>query len=183
MKKGALFIFLWIIYFVSLAILTFDIFIARLSIDLIIFYAVTNAILVYQMFGLYWLTTIVHGLILMAIAVLYVVFNNLNAYVNIIITVTLIAETVFGLFLLMSRYFVSPNQQGIISAVHALIGLTVVGIMFLTVGFTNDRNVICGVLHMIYMLMFMIIILTPQFYGLSKDVLNKCCVAKVTDSN
>lgn len=179
MSKKLLYILLWITYINSLVLMIFDLWASEFLTNLIFFYVIANAVLLYRLFGVFWFTILVHAFVHIGVLTSIIVLNmgDLLTFYNMAIYVPLAAQLLLSLHFVVIRRGRSPDEQACHSGIHAHIGLIVIIILFWHIGFTGIRWPYSGLFTMFYMLLFLGIVLTPHFHGLSKSFL-KCSTGR-----
>uniref|UniRef100_A0A1B0BQ28 Uncharacterized protein n=1 Tax=Glossina palpalis gambiensis TaxID=67801 RepID=A0A1B0BQ28_9MUSC len=176
MGKYSLFITLWVLYFVSILLMLGDLLLTELNIYVLGFYALTNATLLYRLFGVCWCTVIFHGLIPLAVLIFMIVvhwFDDLKAFLVSSIVIPLAIQIVLAIPLVLLRCRRDCNLQALLTGIHAHLGLMVIIIYFWTACFLLRRNMAAALLCMLYMLVYLAIILTPHLYGVTRQLFEK----------
>lgn len=173
MSKVVVFVVMWCVYLVSIALMVADLILAELRSDLAYFYTITNAILVFRILGVFWFLMPLHSIAMVVVIVVFIVFNvhNLNNFYKLSLIVPIIVQSVLSFDLMLFRSSRTPKQQAYHAGIHAHMGLSVVIIYFWSVCGVKRRHYVGGLLTMMYMLVFLGLCLTPHFHGLSKAVL------------
>lgn len=171
MKRRSLYVLLWVTYLLTLVCAILDLFVFEGldSKNVIAFYILTNGILFYRLFGVYWYTIILHAACHFGALVLTVLEKD-KKFMNWSMIVPLAVQLVLALHLVVFRRGRSADEQACRSGVHAHIGLIVVVMFFLSSTCMFVRNPHGTTACMVYLLLFLGIILTPHFHGLSKQI-------------
>lgn len=173
-SKVVVFIVMWCIFFISLALMVADLVLAEVKTDLAFFYVITNAILIFRIFGVFWILVPLHAIAMIAVifTFFYLNFDKLNNFYKLSIGVPVVVESILSFDLLLFRALRTQKRQAYHAGIHAHIGLLVVILYFWSICGVKRRDYVGGLLTMFYMLVFLTLCLTPHFYGLSQDVLH-----------
>uniref|UniRef100_A0A1A9ZWA9 Uncharacterized protein n=1 Tax=Glossina pallidipes TaxID=7398 RepID=A0A1A9ZWA9_GLOPL len=128
MGKYALFITLWVLYFVSVLLMLGDLLLTEFNIYVLGFYALTNATLLYRLFGVCWCTVIFHGLIPLAVLIFMIVahwFDDLKTFLVSSIVIPLAIQIILAIPLVLLRCRRDCNLQALLTGIHAHLGLMI----------------------------------------------------------
>lgn len=176
MGKYSLFITLWVLYFVSVLLILGDLLLTEFNIYVLGFYALTNATLLYRLFGVCWCTVIFHGLIPLAVLIFMIVvhwFDDLKTFLVASIVIPLGIQIILAIPLVLLRCRRDCNLQALLTGIHAHLGLMVIIIYFWSACFLMRRYIVAALLCMLYMLVYLAIILTPHLYGITRQLFEK----------
>uniref|UniRef100_A0A1A9WUB6 Uncharacterized protein n=1 Tax=Glossina brevipalpis TaxID=37001 RepID=A0A1A9WUB6_9MUSC len=126
MGKYRLFIALWVLYCVSVILMVGDIILVNFNVYTLGFYALTNATLLYRLFGVCWCTVIFHGLIPVAVLLVMLFlhwFDDLKNFLVLSIVIPLAIQILLAIPLVLLRCRRDCNLQALLTGIHAHLGL------------------------------------------------------------
>ncbi|XP_037927530.1 uncharacterized protein LOC119662059 [Teleopsis dalmanni] len=164
-KTGRIIVF--IVYILTLILMIADLVLNFSCIFL--FYIMTNAILLFRVFGVHWFTRFLHVLLFIILIGALIYFTISENLVFAFLAIIVIIQFLFSLHFVLFRPGFTIEQRARRVGWHAFLGLLVVVSFFWIISILLPNN--WGVfLEMIYVLLFLFIVMTPQFMSAKQAV-------------
>lgn len=176
MNKLELYLIQWTVYIFSIIFMLFDLHYSPEDNNVFqeLFYLLTNGILILRVLGNFWTTIVIHACI--PLFVLYAIGSVANEGKHVshvpmtFYVVPLMTQIAFTVILFIQAMISRARDRKLYLGIHAQVGILVTIILFWMISQIDKRSPWCGLSALAYMLTFFIIILTPQFQGVSRSV-------------